>query len=115
MENFYLLLGKKIREMRKERGLTQEELAWKSGISLNFMGQIERGHKKPSIKTLKKISETLGIAPSALFEEIKYAPPEEDLLIEKIKSLLKEGSEEDKKLIYKIVKSVLLKDKKKRG
>lgn len=111
MENFYLQLGKKIREIRKKRGLTQEELAWKSGISLNFMGQIERGHKKPSIKTLKKISENLRIAPSSFFEEIKYNPPEEDLLVEKIKSLLKEGSEADKKLIYKIVKSMLLKKK----
>jgi transcriptional regulator with XRE-family HTH domain len=111
MENFYLQLGNKIREIRKKRGLTQEELAWKSGISLNFMGQIERGHKKPSIKTLKKISEILGIPPAAFFEEIKYVPPKEDLLVEKIKSLLKEGSEADKKLIYKIVKSMLLKKK----
>jgi len=91
--------------------MTQEELAWKSDISLNFLGQIERGQKKPSIETLKKISNTLEINPSVFFEKISYVPPEEDLLVKKIRSLLKESSEEDKKIIYHIVKSLLLKKK----
>lgn len=107
------MLGHKIKEIRKKRGMTQEELAWKSGISLNFIGQIERGQKQPSIKTLKKISDMLEVAPSVFFEKITYVPPKEDLVVKKIQSLLKEGSEEDKKIIYRIVKSLLVKNKKK--
>jgi len=86
--NFYLLLGKKIREIRKKRGMTQEELAWKSSVSLNFIGQIERGQKQPSMKTLKRISDTLEVAPSAFFEKTSYVPPREDLVVKKIQSLL---------------------------
>jgi len=114
MENFYRQLGNKIKELRKKRGLTQEELAWKSAISLNFLGQIERGQKKPSIETLRNISDTLEINPSSFFEEISYIPPEEDLLVKKIRSLLRESSEEEKKIIYRIVKSIILKKKKNR-
>ena len=115
MNDFYIILGKKIKEIRQKVGMTQEELAWKCGISLNFLGQIERGQKKPSIDTIKKIATALEISPSLLFDKIIYPSPKEDILTKKIQLLLKEGTEEDRKIIYNIMKSILIKRKKRKS
>ncbi len=58
-ELFYKNLGKNIKKRRKELGLTQQELADKLGISLNFMGKIEVAFSKPSLDTLIDIAEKM--------------------------------------------------------
>lgn len=101
------VIGKKIKELRKCKRFTQSELAWKIGLSPNYIGLIERGKKKPSLDTLLKIAEVFEVSPSVFFEDFKYQLPEEDVLIKKISSILKESSEEEKKVIYQIVKSIV--------
>ena len=64
--DFYKNLGKNIKQRRKELGLTQQELADKIGISLNFMGKIEVAFSKPSLDTLIKFAETLNTTVSEL-------------------------------------------------
>ena len=108
-EKFYKDLGEKIKEIRKKKKFTQEELAWKVGVSPNFIGLVERGNKKPSIDTLIKIGEALDVPVSAFFEDFKYQISEEEVLIKKINSFLKEGTEKEKKIIYQIVKSIIKK------
>ena len=51
-EDFYKNLGIKIKQRRKALKLTQQELADKLGISLNFMGKIEVAFSKPALDTL---------------------------------------------------------------
>ncbi|MBQ2433145.1 MAG: helix-turn-helix transcriptional regulator, partial [Clostridia bacterium] len=51
----YNALGKRIREQRRALGLTQEQLAEKVGVSLSFIGHIERGSRKASLDTLVAI------------------------------------------------------------
>jgi transcriptional regulator with XRE-family HTH domain len=51
----YKQIGNKIREFRMEKNLTQEEFAEQIGISVSYVGQIERGQRKASIKTLESI------------------------------------------------------------
>ena len=67
----YITLGLKIAYYRKKRGYTQENLAEKVGISLNFLAQVEgtgtiRGI---SLETLFKIANVLQVAPSKLLED----------------------------------------------
>lgn len=64
--DFYKQLGRNIRHRRDKLGLTQQELADKLGISLNFMGKIEVAFSKPSLDTLIKIAEGLEISVSDL-------------------------------------------------
>ena len=64
--NFYKQLGQNIRKYRKHLGITQQELADRLGISLNFMGKIEVAFSKPSLETLIKIAEGLNITVSEL-------------------------------------------------
>ena len=67
----YITLGLKIAYYRKKRGYTQENLAEKVGISLNFLAQVEgtgtiRGI---SLETLFKIADVLQVAQSKLLED----------------------------------------------
>ena len=48
-------VGNRLKKLRLKAGLTQVELAKKSGLSVNFIGEVERGQRGISIKNLKKI------------------------------------------------------------
>jgi len=60
-------LGKKIQKLRKQKRLSQEELADMVRISRVHMGYIEQGLRSPSLKVLTKISKVLGVDISELF------------------------------------------------
>ena len=64
----YKKLGENIKKIRKQKGLTQEELAGISGIGLNFMGKIEIAFSKPSLDTIIKISNALDVSLKTLFD-----------------------------------------------
>lgn len=51
----------KIRKLRRERHITLKKMAEETGISINYLSQIERGNTNPSIGILKKITNALGI------------------------------------------------------
>lgn len=60
-------LGKRIRALRKEAKLTQEELAERAGLSANYVGEIERGERNPSALALFALARGLGVQPGTLF------------------------------------------------
>lgn len=64
--DFYKLLGKNIKDRRKKLGFTQQQLADKMNISLNFMGKIEVAFSKPSLDTLIDLAEALDTTVSEL-------------------------------------------------
>ena len=70
--DFYIKLGKKIKQRRKELGLTQQQLADKMNISLNFMGKIEVAFSKPSLDTLIDFANALETTVSDLTNFSKY-------------------------------------------
>ena len=55
----YIGLGRRIKSTRREQDMTQEQLANSVGISLSFIGHIERGSRKTSLETLLKIANML--------------------------------------------------------
>ena len=65
---FYKLLGKRIRQLRDRKNLTQEKLAEKCGLSLDYIGKIEVSINRPGLKTLLKIANALDINIKELFE-----------------------------------------------
>lgn len=65
----YVSLGQRIRAERKSRRLTQEALAEAVGISLSFLGHIERGSRKASVETLVGISNALGVSMDSLLQD----------------------------------------------
>lgn len=62
-------LGSRIRQIRCRAGLSQKEIAQKSGITVSFLSQVERGIASPSIKSLRNIARAIGIRVSYLLSE----------------------------------------------
>jgi len=60
-------LGKSIRKYRKQAGLRQNQLAEKVGLSDKYIQLIESGERKPSLRTVYKISRALGVKVQELF------------------------------------------------
>ena len=54
--------GRRIRELRHERNWTQEELAFQSGLSRTYIGDIERGERNIAIVNICRITDAFGIA-----------------------------------------------------
>lgn len=67
-EDIYKNIGKKIKYLREQAHLTQEKLAEKCGISLDYLGKIEVSINKPGLKTLIKISKALNVHIKMLFD-----------------------------------------------
>lgn len=56
------LVGRNAARIRKERGLTQEDLAARSGLSQQYLSGLERGRRNPTIVTLYEIATALGVS-----------------------------------------------------
>ena len=61
-------LGKRVRELRVEKGLSQEGLALAAGLDRSYVGGVERGQRNIAVLNLKKIAHALGVKPSQLLE-----------------------------------------------
>ena len=62
--------GRSIRSYRKQRGMSQEDLAEKSGLSRNYVSDIERGVRNPSLLALIKLSRALRVPLRDLLEDV---------------------------------------------
>lgn len=65
----YAKLGARVRQQRLLNGLTQEQLAEKTGVSSSFIGHIERGEKKASVETVVSLCNAMDISPSVLLQD----------------------------------------------
>jgi len=72
-------VGQRLRELRKERGLTLRTLAERSGISLNAVSLIERGQTSPTVGTLHRLAAAMGVRVADFFgppevEDVVFVP-----------------------------------------
>lgn len=62
--------GQRLKLLRKEKGMTQEDLAFKVGVDRSYMGFIERGEKNVTLKRLVDIAKAFKISLSELFHSL---------------------------------------------
>jgi transcriptional regulator with XRE-family HTH domain len=67
-EKFLKQFGERLKQIRKSKNISQEQLAWSTGFELSQIGRIERGLINTSISHVAKIAEALAISPAELFE-----------------------------------------------
>ena len=98
MSNLKVGLGKRIKKIRESKNFTQKYLAELVGIEQATLSNIERGKSYPSVDTLQKIADSLGVEPYLLYkiEENKST----QLIIEEISTAIK-NDEALAKLVYK--------------
>ena len=56
------LVGRNVARLRRERGLTQEEVAARSGFSQQYLSSLERGKRNPTVITLYELAQALGVS-----------------------------------------------------
>jgi transcriptional regulator with XRE-family HTH domain len=61
-------LGRNLRRLRDERGLSQEAFAHEAGIHRTYISDIERGARNPTITVVEKIAVALGVTASMLLD-----------------------------------------------
>lgn len=97
------LLGKRIRELRKARGITQEELAEKLGIGTPNISYIENGKFAPSIENFEKLVAIFEVEPYELYKFPSKETPDD------MKRKLNKALDEDEellKLVYKFYQAI---------
>lgn len=75
-----------LKQRRVSGAITLKELAAKSGVSLSYLGQIERGKRFPSARILRKIFEPLGLGENELFIFAGYLSPQLATAVESLDS-----------------------------
>ena len=63
-----IAFGKRVAELRRSAGYSQEQFAFKCELDRTYVGAIERGEKSPTLNTIVKIVNALGISKSELFD-----------------------------------------------
>lgn len=98
-------IGKKIRYYRETKKWTQEDFAEKAGLSLTYVGMIERGEKVPKLETFINIANVLGVSADILLADVlkNGYQIKTSLLSEKIDKLTAE--QRDK--IYAVIEAML--------
>lgn len=100
-------LGRRIRALRKQNGISQEELAFKASISTTYLGQVERAEKSPTVEVLDKIAKALEISIYDLFlfdAEIKV--DNTNTTLNKINAQLSSLSEAEQCELLKLIKNI---------
>jgi transcriptional regulator with XRE-family HTH domain len=99
------LLGKRVRELRKMRKLTQERLAELAGVDISYLGNIERGTENPTVATLEKLADALSIKPHQIlnFEHVLQG---EKALRRRLNQILDKCDENELQMILKMISAI---------
>lgn len=97
------LLGARIRELRKSRDLSQEQLAELIGVEPRHVSRLEVGSSYPRIDRLEKIAAALNVPLKDFFEFMHLESP--DVRAKGIEELVKGMTEEHQRIVYKIVQA----------
>ena len=113
MESLQQRLGSQIKELRRLKGYTQAELAELAGVSMHYIGCVERGERTISLQALERIARILEVEISTLFllpaqraASISKPPDRKARILAKLATFLEEARQEDVSLIFKLVKQL---------
>lgn len=67
MEDIQKQFGERVKELRKSKGLSQEELAFRAKVHRTYLGGIERGERNPALKNIGAIAGALEVSLEQLF------------------------------------------------
>lgn len=98
------LFGKRIKELRRQRSLTQEELSEMLGVFQKQIGNIETGTTFTTMVNLEKLANIFGVEIKDLFEFNHQKSRKE--LIEEINKLMIDVSDDKLKTIFRVVKDI---------
>ena len=98
-------VGARIKILRMNKGLTQEELSELVGINSKYLSGIERGRENPTFNTLIKLANSLHVDLGEVFVMLEAEDPEQN--VEYAHELLDNATGEQSKVVYKVLRAVL--------
>ena len=105
MELNYQLIGKRIKEIRRQKSLTQEKLAEICGLSPSYISYIESAKKKkPSLESLVKLANNLGVTVDTFLNG--YQKNDANEYESALMRLIKDCNSREKQMIFKIAASM---------
>jgi transcriptional regulator with XRE-family HTH domain len=108
MSDLPRVIGERLRNIRKEKGLSQEELVHLSSLHSTYIGHLERGEKNATLESIEKVSCALEITLEELFRFIQPTKEGQDLFtLSQIVNRLQRRSIEDQKTVLKFLDLVL--------
>ncbi|HTC60617.1 MAG TPA: helix-turn-helix transcriptional regulator [Solirubrobacteraceae bacterium] len=66
--------GKRLRELRAEHGLSQDDLADRTDVHPTAIGRLERGSREPRLTTILRIARGMDVEPGALLDKLEISP-----------------------------------------
>lgn len=105
MSEIKKLLGKRIREVRILRNLTQEDLSELTDIGASSISKIESGYFHPTDENLDKIAKALKIEPYKLY--MFNHQKDTKTLISDLENILKSATDDEIKLVHRVITSIL--------
>lgn len=105
MSELKKLLGKRIREIRVARNLTQEDLSELTDIGASSISKIESGHFHPTDENLERIAKALKVEPYKLYMFNHQKDIKE--LLQDIQAMLNKATDDEIKLAYKVLSGIL--------
>lgn len=99
-------IGERIRELRNQKGFSQEQLALSANITTTYLGMLERNQKNPTVKIIERICTSLNISLLDFFSDAAPVEPI-DTLSEQILCQLNNRTDEEKQLILQTIKNIL--------
>ncbi len=104
MEDIKVIFGQRVRHYRKNKGLSQEQLAELCDLHPTYIGQLERGEKNASLETIMRVCEGLSVSPEVLFENI--VPEKGRSAAQEIYNIVASLSEEKQQALLDIVEKI---------
>jgi transcriptional regulator with XRE-family HTH domain len=68
-KNILIVFGDRVRELRKQEGLSQEELSYKADLHRTYIGMIERAEKNITLINIEKIAKALNVSITEIFND----------------------------------------------
>lgn len=100
-------IGGRIREIRQQRGMNQQELSALIGVALSTVSEIERGNKGMRLMTFIKIAEALQVSADVLLRmDVPPVPSVNEIYREEFADLFQDCSSEETDSIIRIVKEI---------
>ena len=106
-----VLVGKRIRQLRKERGWSQSELAFRANMQDSYLAAMERAARNVSLDTISRVLKALEVSPVEAFRfgelELVEGLEGKRALIQLLAAFLNERSQDEVELIFRMAKDVM--------
>lgn len=101
----FIIIGRRIKDARKKKGLTQEQLVEKMGVSIAYLSKVETGKIHINLERLSQICSILEVTEGEILNGVSNHS--EKYLNSEFNTILRKCSAKQQKLAYRILQSIL--------